>query len=279
MDSSELIDNIMAEKEDALWRYNMEKNLRFGLQFSGFLLALFFTSRSTLIPDIVHVAGDLRLRFINTLDEPLSIFVFLNIIILVVYVLSSRKQSDIYDEYVGSRRSILTTPAVAEETTVEKQIALAENAVAVTETERSSAEETTVDKQIVPVENAVTVAETKRSLSPLKHQQQQQLSTTTSLTVIKPEPVIISTDEVKQKGYRRTRSVVSESGNQRRLRGFKRSETVMMGRELVVSRTEPARKSLDEMSNEEFRLIVDNFIAERRKTLIQENCMTIVVKN
>ncbi|KAK8648956.1 hypothetical protein V6N13_129698 [Hibiscus sabdariffa] len=277
MGSSEF-HNINAEKEDALWRYNMEKNLRFCLQFIGFLLALFFTSSSTLIPDIVHVARDLRLRFFNTLDDPLSIFVVLNIIILVVYVLSSRKQSDIYDEYVGSRRSILTTPAVAEETTVEKQIVLAENDVVVTETERSSAEETTVDKQIVPVENAVTVAETKRSRSPLK-QQQKQPSKTTSLTVTKPEPVIISTDKFKQNEYRRTRSVVSESGNQRRLRGFKRSETAMMGRELVASRTEPARKSLDEMSNEEFRLIVDSFIAERRKTLIQENCMSVVVKN
>ncbi|KAL4272172.1 hypothetical protein GQ457_13G008440 [Hibiscus cannabinus] len=277
MGSSEF-HNINAEKEDALWRYNMEKNQRFCLQFIGFLLALFFTSCSSLIPDIVHVAGDLRLRFFNTLDYPLSVFVVLNIIILVVYVLSSRKQSDIYDEYVGSRRSILTAPAVDEETKVEKQIVLAENDVVVTETERSSAEETTVDKRIVPVENAVTVAETKRSLSPLK-QQQQPPSTTTSLTVTKPEPVIISTDKVKQNEYRRTRSVVSESGNQRRLRGFKRSETAMMGRELVVSGTEPARKSLDEMSNEEFRLIVDSFIAERRKTLIQENCMSIVVKN
>ncbi|GMJ07108.1 hypothetical protein HRI_004380000 [Hibiscus trionum] len=107
-------------------------------------------------------------------------------------------------------------------------------------------------------------------------------TTSVTLTVTKPKPVIISTDEVKQKEYRRTRSVLSGSGNQRRPcrhQKFKRSETTMMGRELVVLRTEPPRKSFDEMSNEEFRLIVDSFIAERRKTLIQENCKSIVVKN
>ncbi|KAE8679862.1 hypothetical protein F3Y22_tig00111393pilonHSYRG00024 [Hibiscus syriacus] len=211
MDSFEF-DNVKAEKEDALWRYNMEKNL---------------SQKQT------------------------------------------QKQSDIYDEYVGSRRSIIPTPAVSEE----KQIVLAENTVAVTETKRSSAKETTVDKQIVPVENAVAVAETKRSLSLLKQQQRTPPSTTTSLIVTKPKPVITSTDKVKQKEYRRTRSLLTESGNQRPRREFKRLETAMTGRELVVSRTEPPRKSLDEMSNDEFRLIVDNFIAERRKTLIQENCI------
>ncbi|KAE8704193.1 CYP722 protein [Hibiscus syriacus] len=226
MDSFEF-NNVKAEKEDALWRYNMEKNLRFGLQFIGFLLALFLTSWS-LVPDIFEVAGDLRLRFINTLDEPLLVFLVLNIIILVVYVLSShkqiQKQSDIYDEYVRSCRGIIPTPAVAEK----KEIILAENLVAATETKRPSAEETTVDKQIVPVENAGTVAETKRSVSPLQNPPP---STATSLTLTKPNPVITSTDKVKQKEYRRTRSLVTEPGNQRPRREFKRSETTMMGRE------------------------------------------------
>ncbi|GMJ02681.1 hypothetical protein like AT1G75360 [Hibiscus trionum] len=261
-------DNVKAEKEDALRRYNMEKKLRSGLQFTGFLLVLFLSSCSwfpTLIPDILEVAGDLCLRLNNTLNDPVSVFVVLNILIVFVYVLSSQKQtqkkSDIYDEYVGSRQRIV--PASAFSTVndaVDRQIVVAaENAVAVTETKRSSVavatEETAVDKQIIPVENAVAVA------------------------VANPKPLITSTEKVEQKEYRRTRSVLSESGNRRPRREFKRSETAMMGRELVVSTTEPPRKSLDEMSNDEFRLIVDSFIAERRKTLIQENCMSIVVKN
>ncbi|KAL4313402.1 hypothetical protein GQ457_01G009550 [Hibiscus cannabinus] len=284
MDSFEF-DNVKAEKENALWRYNMEKKLRSGLQFAGFLLVLLLTSCSwfpTLIPDIVEVAGDLRLRFNNTLNEPVSAFVVLNLLILVVYVLSSqkqtrnRKQPDIYDEYVRSRQSIVPVSTVNDDTS-------AENAVAVKETKRSpvatAAEETTVDNQIVPVENAVVVAETitKRSLSPRKQRQQYSTARLT-LTVAEPNPSITSTEKVKRKEYQRTRSVLSESGNQRPRRELKRSETAMMGRELVVSATELPRKSLDEMSNDEFRLIVDSFIAERRKTLIQENCMSIVVK-
>ncbi|KAE8656052.1 CYP722 protein [Hibiscus syriacus] len=280
MDSFEF-DNVKAEKEDALWRYNMEKKLRSGLQFIGVLLVLFFTSCSlfpTLIPDIIRVAGDLRLRFDNALNEPLPIFIILNIIILIVCVLSSQKQtpkqSDIYNEYVGSRQNIMPASAVEDDTTVDRQIVAVVNAVVVSAGE----EVTTVEKQIVLVENAVAVAESKRSIS---QQKQQQPSTTSlSLTVTKPKPVITSTEKVKQKEYRRTRSVLSESGNQRpRFREFKRSETAMMDRELMVSSTQSPRKSLDEMSNDEFRLIVDSFIAERRNILIQENCMSIVVKN
>ncbi|KAE8654019.1 CYP722 protein [Hibiscus syriacus] len=283
MDSFEF-DNVKAEKEDALWRYNMEKKLRSGFQFIGFLLVFLFISWSwfpTLIPDIVRVAGDLRLRFDNTLNEPLPIFIILNIIILIVCVLSSQKQtqkqSDIYEEYVDSRQSIMPASAVEDDTTVDRQIVAAENAVAVT----TGAEETTAEKQIVLVENAVAVAETKRSLSPRKRQQQQQQPSTMSLalTVTKPKPVITSTEKANRKEYGRTRSVLSESGNRRPRWQFKKSEMAMMGRELMVSTTEPSRKSLDEMSNDEFRLIVDSFIAERRKILIQENCMSIVVKN
>ncbi|MBA0759596.1 hypothetical protein Gotri_022456 [Gossypium trilobum] len=220
MDSFE-IDNVKAEKEDALWRYNMERKLRLGLRYMGFLLVLFLISWSwfpPLIPHIIEVAGDLSQRYVNTLNDPFFIFILMNIIILVVYILSTQKQSTssgIYDEYVSSHRSIIP------------------------------AEATVLDKQIVVVGNAVDVAETKRPLSPIK----QQPWTT------KTKPAITSTDKVKQK------------------------------EELVVCSAESAREAIHEMSNEEFQLKVDSFIAERRKALMQENiahytkCMSIVVKN
>ncbi|XVE94667.1 hypothetical protein REPUB_Repub02eG0028500 [Reevesia pubescens] len=136
-------DNVKAEKEDALWRYNMERKLRIGLRLIGFLLVLFLLSWSwfpTLIPDTVAVAGDFRRRFISTFNKPLFTFVVVNIIIVVVYVLSREKQTkkqtgspDMYDEYVISRRSISTSVASAatEETIVDKHIVLVENAVTV----------------------------------------------------------------------------------------------------------------------------------------------------
>ncbi|KAG8503090.1 hypothetical protein CXB51_000890 [Gossypium anomalum] len=250
MDSFE-IDNVKAEKEDALRRYNMERKLRLGLRYMGFLLVLFLISWSWFPPltsHIIEVAGDLSQRYINTLNDPFFIFILMNIIILVVYILSTQKQSTssgIYDEYVSSHRSIIPAEAAV------------------------------LDKQIVVVENAVDVAQTKRPLSPIKQQP----------WMTKTKPAITSTDKVKQKEYRRTRSVLSESGKRRPRRVYRRSETAITGRELVVCSAESAREAIHEMSNEEFQLKVDSFIAERRKALMQENiahytkCMSIVVKN
>ena len=258
-------DNVKAEKEDALWRYNMERKLRIGFCLTGFLLVLFLLSWSwfpTLIPDTVEVAGDFGRRFVSTFNKPLFTFVLVNIIVLVVSILSSQKptqkqtnSSNIYYEYVSSSRSIPTaTSAVAnatlttEETMVDKQIVLVENAVALSPVKQLR---TTVD----------TVTETKISLSPVKEP-------TTIRTVQRKTKPAVSSTEVKQKDYQRTRSMVSESRSQRP-REFRRSETAI-SRELVISGIEPPRKSMDEMSSEEFQLSIDSFIAERRKTLLQE---------
>ncbi|XP_021285293.1 uncharacterized protein LOC110417329 [Herrania umbratica] len=278
-------DNVKAEKEDALWRYNMERKLRMGLRLCGFCLALFLLLWSwfpTLIPDTVEVAGDYGRCFVSTFNKPLFTFILVNIIILAVYILSSQKQSqkqtscpDLYDEYVGSRRSNPTSVVaaaynspVAEETMVDKKIILVENALALSPVKQQP---TTVD----------TVTETKRSPSPAKQ------TTMIRTAVKKTKPAVSATPEAKTKEYRRTRSMVSESRNQLP-REFLRSDTAI-GRELVVSGGDPPRKSMDEMSSEEFQSIVDSFIAERKRTLLQENtahytrrkdkCMSIVVKN
>ncbi|KAK6245432.1 hypothetical protein QQP08_022287 [Theobroma cacao] len=288
MASSEF-DNVKAEKEDAVWRYNMERKLRMGLRLCGFCLALFLLLWSwfpTLIPDTVEVAGLYRRRFVSTFNKPLVTFILVNIIILAVYILSSQKQSqkqtscpDLYDEYVGSSRSnptsiVATANAatynspVEEETIVDKQIVLVENALALSHVKQ---QRTTVD----------TVTETKRSLSPVKQ------TTMFRTAVKKTKPAVSSTTEAKTEQYRRTRSMVSESRNQLP-REFLRSDTAI-SRQLVVSVRDPPRKSMDEMSSEEFRSIVDSFIADRKRTLMQENtahytrrkekCMSIVVKN
>ncbi|XVF36068.1 hypothetical protein REPUB_Repub19eG0026400 [Reevesia pubescens] len=293
MDSFEF-DNVKAEKEDALWRYDMERKLRIGFRFIGFFVVLFLLSWSwfpSLINDTVAVAGDFRRCFISTFNKPLFTFVVVNIIIVVVYFLSKQKQTqkqsttpDIYDEYVSCGRSIpksavATATTTKEETTVDKQIILVENAVAVSPVKQQQG--TNVD----------TVTKTKISLSPVKQQQQQPRTTIRTVTKTKPD-VSSSTDndQVKQKEYRRTRSMVSESRNQRRPpREFRRSDTAMISRELVmISGTEPPRKLMDEMSSEEFQSKIDSFIAETKKTLMQENtaqftkrkekCMSIMVK-
>ncbi|GMI82536.1 hypothetical protein like AT5G66440 [Hibiscus trionum] len=274
-------DNVKVEKEDALWRYNMERNLRIGLNFGGFLLLLFLLLWSllpALIPHTVEIAGDFRRYLVSTFNNPLFIFILVNIIILVVYVLSHRNQiqkptatTDIYDEYVSSRPSVPTsavaTPAPSrDEATVDKQIILVENAAALVSPVKQQCESGGRD----------TITEIKPSVSPVKQQRRPTENRTAP------------TEVIKQKEYGRSRSMVSESRNQR-TREFRRSETAMISRELVVSGAEPPRKSIDEMSSEEFRSIIDSFIAEKKKSLMQENtahctekkdkCMPIVVKN
>ncbi|GMI90664.1 hypothetical protein like AT5G66440 [Hibiscus trionum] len=112
-------------------------------------------------------------------------------------------------------------------------------------------EETMVDKQIIFEDNAAP-------LSPEK-----QLETTVDTDTIRETNISLSPVPV--------------------------DETVIGGGELVVAGIEPPRKSMDEMSCEEFQLIIDSFIAERKKILLQENtadnpgrqvkCTSIVVKN
>ncbi|KAL4274068.1 hypothetical protein GQ457_13G019780 [Hibiscus cannabinus] len=232
-------DHVKAEKEDALWRYNLDRKLRFGLRFFGFLLLLFLLSWPffpTLVLHAVQAAGDFRRSFVSAFNKPLFTFIVVNIIIVAVYILSgpkkNRRQStsnDIYDEYVTFHRS---TPA----STVSNSPVMVENAVAVSQVKPK--------KQQQPTESR-TMAKTKAEVSPT---------------------------EVKPKQYRRTRSMVSGYRQERRRdREFRRSETDVRSRESAVSAIEPPRKSMEEMSSEEFRLIIDSFIAERKKSLIQEN--------
>ncbi|KAK8485725.1 hypothetical protein V6N11_063484 [Hibiscus sabdariffa] len=241
-------DNVKAQKEDASWRYNAEMKLRIGLRFFGFLLVLFLLTCPwfpTLILDTVQAAGDFRRRFVSTVSKPLFKFIALNIIIVAVYVLSSPEMThkrnftdDIYDEYVSSRRSIYASTVVTAAIS-NSPIAVVENAVAVSQVD--------------------TVTETKMSLWTVKQQP------TKIRTVAKTKPEV-SSAEFKPKQYRRTRSMVSESQHERpRDRKFRRSETVVSRRELA-SCIKPPRKSMEEMSSEEFQSIIDSFIAERKKT-------------
>ncbi|KAE8729031.1 hypothetical protein F3Y22_tig00004004pilonHSYRG00006 [Hibiscus syriacus] len=196
-------DNVKAEKEDAVWRYNMEKMLRDSLSFIVIFLVLLLLSCSwfpTLIPDTVHVVGNFFRRFISSFNNPLFTF---------------------EHEYVSSRRSIHLVPD-KEETPMEKQIVLVENAAVISPVKQQQLSSTIVN----------TITETKRSVSQIKPQQ--------------------------SKEYRRSR-LVSESQSQRVPREFGRSDT------------EPPRKSMEEMSSEEFQLIIDSFIAEKKKCLMLKN--------
>ncbi|MBA0765279.1 hypothetical protein Gotri_014500 [Gossypium trilobum] len=256
MDSFEF-DNVKAEKEDALWRYNMERKLMIGFRLIGFLLVLFLLLWLC-FPTIVESAGHFRRRFVSAFNKPLFTFIIVNIIILAVYALSNQKRThkqstrnNIYDEYVSSYRSIPATSAV----------------VTASVSDFPVTEVSTVDKRIVLVENAVAASPVKQRATIIDTITESKISVS---TVKQPKTKVCST-EVKQKHYERSRSMVSECRQRESFREFRRSETAVSSREMVMSGIEPARKSMEEMSSEEFQLIIDSFIAERRKTLMQEN--------
>ncbi|KAK8580012.1 hypothetical protein V6N13_143153 [Hibiscus sabdariffa] len=255
-------DNVKAEKEDALWRYNMGRKLKIGFRLTGFLLALFLFRTSWFPIFILHtleVAGYFRRRFVSTFNEPLLAFVLVNFIISLVYILSSPKQTqkqatstDIYDEYVqSSRQSIPTSAAATEEITWDKQIIFDEKPSPLC---AEKPLETTVD--------SYTIREANISLSPT--------TVDRTVTVVKKTKPAVSSSELKENEYRRSRSMDSESRKQRPTE-FRRSESAIGSRELVISGAEPPRKSMDEMSSEEFQLSIESFIAERKKILVQEN--------
>ncbi|KAK8596721.1 hypothetical protein V6N12_065201 [Hibiscus sabdariffa] len=134
----------------------------------------------TLVPNTIQVVENFHRRFITSFNYPLFTFVVVNIIVVVVYVLTSQKQTtshdiDIYHEYVSSRRSIPTVVPATKETLVDKEIVLVENAVILSQVKV---------KQQCSSSIVETITETKHSLSLVKHK--------------KPE-------------YRRTQSMVLES--------------------------------------------------------------------
>ncbi|GLT58001.1 hypothetical protein SLA2020_309290 [Shorea laevis] len=242
--------NVKAEKAEALRRFNRSQPLKKLL-----LLAFFSLSwLSKRIPYALHISGDFVRGFVLVLERPLFRFMLVSLLILVIFVLSFRKTSspDIYDEYTGScwNATRNTAEEPVEDTVVNKQVILEDNAVL----EERAVLETVTE-------------ESERAVSPVK---QDTLSTVTATevyaTVTETKPAMV----VKKKDYRRSRSEMSENFRGKNRLELQRSDTTI-GWQMVIAGTESPRKSMDHLSNEEFRLTIESFIAEQKKTLFLEN--------
>lgn len=266
MDSVE-IDNVKAEKAEAIRRFNRNQNLKnLVVLLSEVLLAFFSISwLSNKTPDGLQIAGDLFREVSLVLDRQLSCFVLVNFLVLVIFVLSiwKSKSPEIYEEYAGSSRSAAAAgnkteeklaEDSAEEAVVEKQIIVADNAV--------------LEKRTV--EETVTVTEESESERAVFSVEQDALSTVTE-TDGAFCGATFAVKEVERKGYRRSRSEIPDNFGRKTRMELRRSESATTGGEMVIARTESPRKSVEDLSNEEFRLTIERFIAEKKKTLIQEN--------
>ncbi|GLT41086.1 hypothetical protein SLA2020_151760 [Shorea laevis] len=252
-------DNVKAEKAEAIRRFNQRQTLKkLVVLLCEVLLAFFLLSwLSKGIPHALKITGDLVRGFVLILNQSLFCFMLVNLLILVIFVLSSRKtnnSSNIYDEYAGSSRSATgnTTEELVEEPVVDKHIIIADNAVlkkrAVVETVTDESSE----RAVFPVQQDAlsTVTKTKGTVG--------------AVTVTEKRRAVGAVMETKKKGgYQRSRSEMSMNFGNKTLPEVRRSETTIRG-EMVVVSTESPRKY---WSREELRIKSDIFIAKEKERL------------
>lgn len=199
----------------------------------------------------LSVALDHSLRLFHLLGRPLPVFLLSNCIIVVIVILSrieDRKQKTgaaadssggIYDEYLSYAGTTQVTGARP------------------LELEESTEETSQKNLQIVPyVAEAKPAAPTK----PTEPEVSRAISTT---------PNVVTT-AVKDGGrnYGRTRSALAvRSCRHEHGRALRRS-TTENGRDMAPAR--PPRRSVDDLSNEEFNQMVENHIARTRRFLQRE---------
>ncbi|GLT92090.1 hypothetical protein SLE2022_099470 [Rubroshorea leprosula] len=246
-------DNVKAEKAKALRRFNWRQTLKkLLLRLCKLLLAFYSLSwLSKRVPYALQISRDFVRGFVPVLDRPLFWFMLVNLLILVIFVLSFRKTSspDIYDEYTGSCWNATgnTAEKPVEDTVVDKQVILEDNAVL---EKRAVLETVTEDSERVvsPVKQDAlsTVTETEVTVS--------------AVTVAETKPAMV----VKKKDYRRSRSEMSKNSRSKNRPELQRSDTTIGG-QMVIAGTESQRKSMDHLSNEEFKLTIESFIAEQKK--------------
>ncbi|KAH7567236.1 hypothetical protein JRO89_XS07G0036200 [Xanthoceras sorbifolium] len=260
--SSSDFNNVKAEKAAAMRSYNQQKKLKsFLFLVEVFVaLALLLWYSTYYVPVAADVARDFLRRSAVVSGRSLYVFVITNVLVVVIFFLSRQKPTkpDFYDEYV----SITTTTVPGrrvDSTAAEHTPAPDESVTPIS------------DRQIVSGDNAVHNPHSERSVV-------RAATATASADDRDPEPILAAS--VRQSGagaatetkrYRRTRSERFGKESRPELR---RSETTIAA---AVGR-EPERRSssaMDDLSNEEFRMTIETFIAAKKKSLIRENTLDL----
>ncbi|KAI3432059.1 uncharacterized protein J3R85_007732 [Psidium guajava] len=258
--SSHEFDNVKAEKAKAMRRYQRIRNLRtlahaLELLVALFLLSWYYSS------GLSAAAGGFLRRVAGLLAKPLVVFLICNGIIVIIVFLA-RKNDDrrhrqephhIYDEYLSARRASGgggSTGTVA------------------------APDETHVDKQIVPYEappphekiiTEVPLPAPASDPPPLTAEPAVE-ETAGEEDVVRPASAAASA--AAEKRYRRTRSEVTVEEPRAELC---RSATDN-GRPPKPLRGEEGPSSVEDLSNEEFNLTVEKYIA-KTKWLLREEIM------
>ncbi|KAI9201456.1 hypothetical protein LWI28_023786 [Acer negundo] len=265
--------NVKAQKVEAMRQYNRQKKLKsFLFLVEVFLgLALLFWYSTYYVPIAADVAGGFLRRSAVVFGSSKYVFVVINVLVVVIYVFSVQKPTkpDVYDEYVSITSTIVSGRFVSSSS--------ASSAAAIESPPPEESVNTVSDRQIVCVDNAVH--------NPPADQSVVRATTATEAAAAyryrEPRQSRFDAVTTETKTYRRTQSERYGKGNQ--TRELRRSETVIK-RETTSSSSsavgrDPTRRSssaaMDDLSNDDFRMTIETFIAAKKKSLIRENTLDL----
>lgn len=231
-------DNVKAEKANAIARYRQFRNIAKLLQIIEVFVALTLLSWSwTRLPTAIKIASEYLFHFSVCLLNPHVVFLFGNAIVITLFVLSRHYQpgvysgtTDPYEEYVPNSEDFAAAPATNGESLPEQTQTAKEST-----SEDKHAENAACKMQCEAVATAIEKA--TKQIQKFRRTQSEKLKCEIG---VKPRPEL------------------------------RRSETER--RQIVVKSDERLRSvaSLDKvesLSNEEFRLTIEAFIAKQQRFL------------
>ncbi|XP_010539890.1 PREDICTED: uncharacterized protein LOC104813819 [Tarenaya hassleriana] len=233
---------IESEKAYAMKRYGDRRNylniLRAAEAISAVALLGYWWLPTAMI--WLETANDWIRRIFAVVDNHSVLFILINVLIISIIVLSSEKsetESDLYDQYTAAATAVVyPVPVVRDDDSHCKRIDPVKPRI-----ESTSAANWRVPEKTVTAEEGnrvVHCVETVKSSSYRRTQSERRRSTTT-------------TTEMRRVEYRRSESSAAE-----RVSAW-------------------GSRSVEGLSNEEFRVTVERFIMEKKKTLTEENDVVV----
>ncbi|XP_010471644.1 PREDICTED: uncharacterized protein LOC104751410 [Camelina sativa] len=253
---------VEAEKAEAMRRYNNRRSFRNFLRLAAVasLCYLWFPTVAVLLQTV----GGLIYRTGSALINDRTVaFVFANLIVVLIFLLSgesndeksssSSNEPDLYDQYTSSFSTVTVT--APDEKVVEVDVDSNKQIVPAAEVE----EAVTTKKEIVPA-NVVDYDESIKQIVPADVVDYDE-SIKQIVPAYFPE---VSADEASEE------KAVTTTGIYRRTKSEAKKKK--SGAVTEYRRTESATEvEMERLSSEEFRLKVESFIMETKRSLILEN--------
>lgn len=270
MDSLQVFDSVKAEKANAMRRYRWRQNLRW-----------LFKACLPLAPLFYALSGNAPRQLLAAVfHSNLCVFLLLNALVLVTYLLSGKNVTgsnnsgvtapDLYGEYVAnvdSRRSDL-----AAESTPEPEDLVKDKEIGCGDSRRSIAAgyESAVVAETTPLPEEVSNFKGTESYDQNVNVESLPLGEDKAVTetklVVRPISSSCVEESEKVKRYRRTQSESFEKTRKPK-RDLQRSDTDMHRK---TGQESARRSSVEELTDEEFQRRIELFITSKKLIQMQE---------